>query len=214
MRPIPATEDPRLGVDVSDRAITAAIKEQDKTPTPFERMAKAYPAMDGEKAAVDAGVLGPRPAPITHRLAEFRESDELAKLKELEATVNNTDTVTPHEPSDASRAIVSELLFVNPVERVARIMNISESTLRKYYAWEIEEGGALQMGALANSAIRRAQAGDTTLTIFLLKTKGGMREKPIEKEIEDTASKLTDAERSAMFARILMALDKSAPKAT
>lgn len=63
-----------------------------------------------------------------------------------------------------------------PVEEIGNIVDISKSTIQKYYRKEVDSGHAKAnvkvAGALFNSAIR----GNTTAQIFWLKTRARWRE--------------------------------------
>lgn len=83
----------------------------------------------------------------------------------------------PHEPTKTSRALVEMGLAGGfTQEQIARVMGISDKTLRKYYAPEIEDGGATASLRVAGNLFRIAtQTSDNkaalTGAIFWLKSR-------------------------------------------
>ncbi len=60
-------------------------------------------------------------------------------------------------------------------KHIASIKGVCSDTLRKYSSSEFQRGKAKGVAKLAETAYKKANAGDTTLLIFLLKTQGGFR---------------------------------------
>ncbi len=103
-----------------------------------------------------------------------------------------------------------------PHHEIARVIGISEPTLRKYYRDELETAAIIANAAVANSLYRKATS-DThpqavTAAIFWLKTKAGWKETvvidtPNDKGVIDW-ERYTPEERLALK----MLLIKSLPK--
>lgn len=88
-----------------------------------------------------------------------------------------------HEPTPESRSIVQALAqFGIPQEQIARKIGVSEKTLRKHYAIELEDGAtaanlkvAQNLFAFA-SGNKGAPTNQVTAGIFWAKTRMGWRE--------------------------------------
>lgn len=78
------------------------------------------------------------------------------------------------EPTDKERHMVRVLKFAGSTdEDIGRILDMSVETLKKHFDFELEVGRQIVIADLASRAITRARQGDATLTMFLLKTRGG-----------------------------------------
>lgn len=83
----------------------------------------------------------------------------------------------PHEPDGATRQLIEQLsAFGTPHEAIAKIVGISEPTMRKHYADELELGGHKASAKIANGLFKKALEGDVACMIFWLKTRAGWRE--------------------------------------
>lgn len=116
----------------------------------------------------------------------------------------------PHVPTEKTRKQVQVLVAAGIPEIVIGkilglcndIKSISDNTLRKYYADEIEYGTQVVIGNVAGKVYEAAMSGNMAAAFFLLKTRGGWREtnrteltgpdgKPIETKAD--TSKLEEA---------------------
>lgn len=88
-------------------------------------------------------------------------------------------------PSDEDRALVEQLAaFGIPVQSMTLFIKdkggnpISERTLRKYFAKELDQGELKANVKVAQTLFKKAISGDTTSMIFWLKTRARWRESP------------------------------------
>lgn len=80
--------------------------------------------------------------------------------------------------SDAVREQVVELAKLGlPQDQIARLVKISESSLKKYYADELKLGLAESNKELSGWAFKSAREGNPTMIIFLCKVRLGWKEK-------------------------------------
>lgn len=88
----------------------------------------------------------------------------------------------PHEPTIETRAKVSALVaFGIKQESIARMLGISDETLRKYYDHEIHTGLENAIDEVANVLFSKAvDDRDLAACTFFLKTRGRWREKDPE----------------------------------
>lgn len=87
----------------------------------------------------------------------------------------------PHEPTDLTRAQVDELCNLGMTQlQIARILHISEPTLRKHYREELDAGDARATSEVARNMLNIARDPEhksaAMVGMFWLKTKGGWRE--------------------------------------
>lgn len=87
-----------------------------------------------------------------------------------------------HEPTIETRAKVSALVaFGIKQESIARMIGISDETLRKYYDHEINTGLEYAIDQVANALFDKAvNQNDLAAQTFFLKTRGRWREKDPE----------------------------------
>ena len=84
-----------------------------------------------------------------------------------------------HEPTDFSRAQVAEMAGIGYLteERIAKVMQISTGTLKKYYPEELAHGAALKTLAVAKNMYRIATGPDDKLAaqvgMWWLERRGG-----------------------------------------
>lgn len=95
-----------------------------------------------------------------------------------------------HEPTEVTRAQVSSLVaFGIPQNHIARMIGISDDTLRKYYDDELELGLSDANQKVANVLYSKAvDERDLSACIFWLKTRG--RKMFSEKELDETKKAL------------------------
>jgi DNA-binding CsgD family transcriptional regulator len=63
-----------------------------------------------------------------------------------------------------------------PQDQIAVLLDISESTLKKYYAPELKRGTIKGNAKIAGWAFASAQSGNVTMQIFLAKVRLGWKE--------------------------------------
>ncbi len=79
-----------------------------------------------------------------------------------------------HKPTKETRQQVREMSGLGlPHEQIGALINISDVTLRKHYAFELSIGKAEASAKVAGTLFNKAQAGDTTAMIWW--TKAQMR---------------------------------------
>lgn len=87
----------------------------------------------------------------------------------------------PHEPTDLTHAQVSELCNLGLTQtQIAKILHVSEPTLRKYYREELDIGDANATASVAKNMLNIAKDPEhksaAQVGIFWLKARGGWRE--------------------------------------
>lgn len=110
----------------------------------------------------------------------------------------------PHEPTKATRALVEMGLSGGfTQEQIARVIGISDKTLRKYYAAEIADGGSTAALRVAGNLFRIAtQTADNkaalTAGIFWLKSRQRWRTTD-GVEVEAESKTAADGEQTVSF---------------
>ena len=94
------------------------------------------------------------------------------------------------QPTDEDRALVDKLAaFGIPVESMTLFVkdkagkSISEKTLRKHFAKELDQGELKANLKVAQTLFKKAISGDTTSMIFWLKTRARWKESPQQVEL-------------------------------
>ena len=86
----------------------------------------------------------------------------------------------PHEPTEKDRKQVSLMAGIGLThDQIAKIVGISDETLRKYYDKELEVSAAMMNAQVAQNLFSIATskgAGSVASAIFWMKTRGGWRE--------------------------------------
>jgi len=86
----------------------------------------------------------------------------------------------PHEPTDKDRKQVSLMAGIGLTHnQIAKIVGISDETLRKYYDKELDVSAAMMNAQVAQNLFSIATskgAGAVASAIFWMKTRGGWRE--------------------------------------
>lgn len=86
----------------------------------------------------------------------------------------------PHEPTDKDRKQVSLMAGIGLTHnQIAKIIGISDETLRKYYDKELEVSASMMNAQVAQNLYSIATskgAGAVASAIFWMKTRGGWRE--------------------------------------
>tara|TARA_E500000318_G_C3495241_1_gene186112 strand:- start:71 stop:358 length:288 start_codon:yes stop_codon:yes gene_type:complete len=78
------------------------------------------------------------------------------------------------------------------MEQIAKIIGVSEKTLRKHYREELELGRVKANATIGGALFNSAKEGNTAAQIFWLKTRAGWREtNRIEHGIDDGTIKPT-----------------------
>ena len=92
--------------------------------------------------------------------------------------VKKRQTKPPHAPTDATRETVQLHTTVGTTQAdIARVLDIDEKTLRKYYRDELDLAKAKANATIGGALFNRAKSGDTSAMIFWMKTQAGWREK-------------------------------------
>jgi len=87
-------------------------------------------------------------------------------------------TKPPHAPTDATRQTVQLHTMVGTTQAdIARVLDIDEKTLRKYYRDELDLAKAKANATIGGALFNQAKSGDTSAMIFWMKTQAGWREK-------------------------------------
>ena len=114
-------------------------------------------------------------------------SDKNAKLRESLSSIVTRRTKPPHAPTDAQRQTVQLHTTVGtPQPVLARLLSITEKTLRKYYRDELDLAKAKANATIGGALFNKAKGGETTAMIFWMKTRAGWREKSDEKKESQT----------------------------
>ena len=92
--------------------------------------------------------------------------------------IKKRQTKPPHAPTDATRETVQLHTTVGTTQAdIARVLDIDEKTLRKYYRDELDLAKAEANATIGGALFKRAKSGDTTAMIFWMKTQAGWRER-------------------------------------
>ena len=87
-------------------------------------------------------------------------------------------TKPPHAPTDATRQTVQLHTMVGTTQAdTARVLDIDEKTLRKYYRDELDLAKAKANATIGGALFNQAKSGDTSAMIFWMKTQAGWRER-------------------------------------
>ena len=88
-----------------------------------------------------------------------------------------TITKPPHAPTEATRQTVQLHTMVGTNQTdIARVLDIDEKTLRKYYRDELDLAKAKANATIGGALFNKAKTGDTSAMIFWMKTQAGWRE--------------------------------------
>lgn len=83
----------------------------------------------------------------------------------------------PHSPTDEQRKTVETMAgYGMPHEDIALFLDVSGNTLTKYYGRELKMGRVKANSKVTQGLFQQAMAGNTTASIFWLKTRAGWRE--------------------------------------
>ena len=98
-------------------------------------------------------------------------------------------TKPPHAPTDATRQTVQLHTMVGTTQAdTARVLDIDEKTLRKYYRDELDLAKAKANATIGGALFNQAKSGDTSAMIFWMKTQAGWRERKDINHTSDDAS--------------------------
>jgi hypothetical protein len=82
-----------------------------------------------------------------------------------------------HEATEDNRRKVEAMAgYGLPQDQIAKVMQVAESTLKKYYAEELSRGVAVANSMIGEALFKRARAGNTAALIFWAKARMGWRE--------------------------------------
>ena len=85
----------------------------------------------------------------------------------------------PFVPTDRQRDHVKALAaFGNRQEDIARVIGVSERTLRKYFRQELDRAAIETNTQVCASLYKQAKEGNVTAAIFWLKCRARWRERP------------------------------------
>jgi len=125
----------------------------------------------------------------------------------------------PHQPDDKSRKQVLLMAGIGLThDQIAKVMLVSDETLRKYYANELETGAAKMSAAVAQNLYNIATSKDSgavAAAIFWMKTRAGWRETnrseitgadggPVKVETKTVSTKNMTPEQRAALREILL----------
>jgi hypothetical protein len=120
--------------------------------------------------------------PAKKRKTKAKKAPKKAARKSANSLpIKSNPGIPAHVPTPALRGLVTLAVAAGRTQlQIASAMNISDSTLRKHYADELQDGGSkliLNIAAtLATIAQNKNHPKCVTAAIFWLKTKGGFRE--------------------------------------
>ena len=96
-----------------------------------------------------------------------------------------------HVPTEATRQTVQLHTMVGTTQAdIARVLDIDEKTLRKYYRDELDLAKAKSNATIGGALFNKAKNGDTSAMIFWMKTQAGWRETKEPDEAPDLAAAL------------------------
>lgn len=82
-----------------------------------------------------------------------------------------------HQPTEKTIKQVETLAgYGLPMEQIGSVIDVSVSTLQKYYREPLDRGVAKANALVAESLFKQATGGNTTALIFWAKTRMGWRE--------------------------------------
>jgi hypothetical protein len=107
-------------------------------------------------------------------------------------------TKPPHAATDATRQTVQLHTMVGTTQAdIARVLDIDEKTLRKYYRDELDLAKAKANATIGGALFNQAKSGDTSAMIFWMKTQAGWRER---KDINHTSEDCSMSPKPAITA--------------
>ena len=87
-------------------------------------------------------------------------------------------TKPPHEPTEATRQTVQLHTMVGTNQTdIARVLDIDEKTLRKYYRDELDLAKSKANASIGGALFNKAKNGDTAAMIFWMKTQAKWAER-------------------------------------
>ena len=87
-------------------------------------------------------------------------------------------TKPPHEPTEATRQTVQLHTMVGTTQSdIARVLDIDEKTLRKYYRDELDLAKSKANATIGGALFNKAKNGDTAAMIFWMKTQAKWAER-------------------------------------
>ena len=96
-----------------------------------------------------------------------------------------------HVPTEATRQTVQLHTMVGTNQTdIARVLDIDEKTLRKYYRDELDLAKSKANATIGGALFNKAKTGDTSAMIFWMKTQAGWRETKEPDEAPDLAAAL------------------------
>ena len=96
-----------------------------------------------------------------------------------------------HAPTEATRQTVQLHTMVGTTQSdIARVLDIDEKTLRKYYRDELDLAKSKANATIGGALFNKAKTGDTSAMIFWMKTQAGWRETKEPDEAPDLAAAL------------------------
>jgi len=87
-------------------------------------------------------------------------------------------TKPPHEPTETTRQTVQLHTMVGTTQAdIARVLDIDEKTLRKYYRDELDLAKSKANATIGGALFNKAKNGDTAAMIFWMKTQAKWAER-------------------------------------
>ena len=97
-----------------------------------------------------------------------------------------TITKPPHAPTEATRQTVQLHTMVGTNQTdIARVLDIDEKTLRKYYRDELDLAKSKANATIGGALFNKAKNGDTAAMIFWMKTQAKWAERH---ELDDSST--------------------------
>ena len=109
-----------------------------------------------------------------------------------------------HVPTEATRQTVQLHTMVGTNQTdIARVLDIDEKTLRKYYRDELDLAKAKANATIGGALFNKAKTGDTSAMIFWMKTQAGWREKTDLNHMSEDGSMTPNPTRIELVAPVV-----------
>lgn len=131
----------------------------------------------------------------------------------MDATDNETEGPSkggrpPYEPTPEDRGLVNQLCPLLPQDEIAKIIGVSEKTLRKHFREELDTALAKANAKVANALYMNAvKENNLGAQIFWLKTRARWSEQPTRIEFPGADGKPQAIPTMADFAKTMAAIN-------